>query len=107
MAKSTKEQKDPIVFRIMIESKNGACSSIDFTSKEESMQYAEKLTNETTAWWGIYEVNPKYRDLKTVTYKRLIPHNDKIPTNVIKPDSTEDSTAAQMQPKRRQRKKST
>lgn len=107
MAKSAKEQKDPIVFRIMIESKNGTCSSIDFTSKEESIKYAENLTIKTTAWWGIYEINPKYRDLKTVTYKRLIPHNDKIPTRVIKPDSTDDSKAAQSQPKCRQKKKST
>lgn len=80
MARKSKETKvEPSVFRLMIEKFPYKQVTMDFADKEEALQYAHELTSENTAWYGLYEINPKADYLISVEHCRLRPHDDSIP----------------------------
>lgn len=80
MARKSKETKvEPSVFRLMIEKFPYKQVTMDFADKEEALQYAHELTSENTAWYGLYEINPKADYLISVEHRRLRPHDDSIP----------------------------
>lgn len=80
MARKLKETKiEPSVFRVMIEKLPYKNVTVDFTTKEAALEYADNLTNKDTAWYGVYEINPKSDRLICIKNNRLIPHDDTIP----------------------------
>ena len=90
MARKLKEQNiEPSVFRVMIEKLPYKNITVDFTTKEDALEYADGLTNKDTAWYGIYEVSPKSDHLICIKHNRLIPH-DEPPTKISK-DNTKQT----------------
>lgn len=80
MAKKLKESNvEPSVFRVMMEKLPYKNTTVDFTTKESALEYADNLTNKDTAWYGVYEINPKVNNLICIKHNRLIPHDDTIP----------------------------
>jgi hypothetical protein len=80
MVKKLKETKiEPSIFRAMIEKFPYKQITIDFPSKEEALEYVHALTNENTAWYGLYELNPAVDSLIYIEHRRLRPYNDTIP----------------------------
>lgn len=87
MAKKLKESNvEPSVFRVMMEKLPYKNTTVDFTTKEAALEYADNLTNKDTAWYGVYEINPKVNNLICIKHNRLIPHDDTIPN--ISKDNT-------------------
>jgi len=79
MPRKSKETKvEPSVFRVMEERVPYKNITIDFDSKDEALEYVHSLTTSTTAWYGVYEINPRVDYLISVEHKRLIPHDDRI-----------------------------
>lgn len=80
MARKSKETKiEPSVFRAMIEQFPYKQITMDFTNKEEALEYVHSLTSDDTAWYGLYEINPKADFLILVEHNRLRPHDISIP----------------------------
>lgn len=80
MARKPKETKiEPSIFRAMIEKFPYKQITMDFTTKEEALEYVHTLTSEDTTWYGLYEVNPKVDYLISIEHRRLRPHDDTIP----------------------------
>ena len=80
MGRHKKEEvMDPSIFRLMIEEYPYKQTTINFTNKEEALQYAHDLTSDNTAWYGLYEVRPDYYYLISIEHKRLRPHDNLLP----------------------------
>lgn len=80
MARKSKETKiEPSIFRAMIEQFPYKQITVDFTNKEEALEYVHSLTSDNTAWYGLYEISPKADFLISVEHNRLRPHNISIP----------------------------
>ena len=88
MPKANVTQKEPIIYRVMIESKNGSMSTVEFSTKDEALNHVNTFTDKTVSWYGVYEVNPKSSNLIHITHKRLIPFNDFIPVKTIEKKSS-------------------
>lgn len=93
MARRKEVKIEPSIFRVMVEQFPYKQIHIDFSEKEEALQYVHELTSENTAWYGVYELNPRSDYLISVDHKRLRPYDDRIFT---KPKENE-----QAKPKRR------
>ena len=101
MPKKSKETKiEPSVFRVMEERVPFKFTTTDFQSKDEALNYVHELTSSTTAWYGVYELNPKVDYLISVENKRLIPHDDRI---IVKPK--EDDTKVKRRSPRKVKQK--
>ena len=84
--------KEPSTYRFMCTTtdlKRGY--HLDFSTKEEALQHAAELNDPTIDWYGIYELDPMCDYLKPVTNKRLIPHDDRIPTRFLKEREDKES----------------
>lgn len=80
MARKSKEIKvEPSIFRAMIEEFPYKQITVDFTNKEDALNYVHSLTSDNTAWYGLYEINPKAEFLILVEHNRLRPHDNSIP----------------------------
>lgn len=91
MARKLKEPNiEPSIFRVMIEKLPYKNVTVDFTTKEAALEYADNLTNKDTAWYGVYEVNPKVNRLICIKHNRLRPHDDAIPK--ISKDNTKQTS---------------
>ena len=100
MARKTKE-KEPSIFRFMCIKTDNKNYHLDFSSKDEVLQYVDELDDDKIEWYGVYELDPACLYQKSITHKRLIPHDDTIPLKYLKesrPDIVE-------KPTRRKRKK--
>lgn len=87
MARKSKEKNiEPSIFRVMIEKFPYKQITVDFSSKEEALEYAHALTSESTVWYGLYEVNPRVDRLIHIEHRRLRPHDD--PVTDISKDNT-------------------
>ena len=79
MSRKSKETKiEPSIFRVMVEHFPYKQTHTDFFDKEEALQYAHSLVNKTTAWYGVYELNPLCNYLISVESNRLRPYDDTI-----------------------------
>ncbi len=80
MARKSKEIKvEPSIFRAMIEQFPYKQITVDFTNKEDALNYVHSLTSDNTAWYGLYEINPKAEFLILVEHNRLRQHDNSIP----------------------------
>jgi len=79
MAKRKESKIEQSTYRLMIEQFPYKHISIDFLDKDEALQHAHQLTNKDTAWYGLYEINPKADFLILVEHNRLRPHDNSIP----------------------------
>lgn len=78
MARRKEVNNEPSTFRVMVTEFPYNHITVDFTTKEEALQYAHELTSENTAWYGVYELNPRCEYLISVEHKRLRPHDDDV-----------------------------
>lgn len=87
MAKRSKETNvEPSIFRAMVEGFPYKQITVDFTTKEEALEYVHALPSESTVWYGLYEVNPRVDRLIHIEHRRLRPHDD--PVTDISKDNT-------------------
>ena len=94
MPKANTTQKEPIIYRVMIESKNGSMSAVEFSTKDEALNHVSAFTDKTVGWYGVYEINPKSSNLIYITHKRLIPFKDSIPVKTIEKKSSSKKKAS-------------
>lgn len=98
MPRKSKESKtEPSVFRVMEERVPFKFTTTDFQSKDEALNYVYELTSSTTAWYGVYELNPKVDRLIVVENKRLIPHDD---TVIAKPKENDVAQKRRRSPRK-------
>jgi hypothetical protein len=91
MARKSKETNvEPSIFRAMIEKFPYKHISVDFTSKEEALEYVHTLTSESTTWYGLYEINPRIDRLIYIEHRRLRPYDD--PPKDISKDNTRQTS---------------
>lgn len=103
MPRKPKEVKvESSIFRVMVEQVPYKMIHVDFSIKEESLEYAHNLTSENAAWYGIYEVSQYSAGLIPVEHRRLRPHPDSIPRTV---NTSDDSASIKQRRKTRQKKK--
>ena len=87
MARRSKETSvEPSIFRAMVEKFPYKQITVDFSSKEEALEYVHTLTSESTVWYGLYEVSPRVDRLIYIEHRRLRPHDD--PSKDISKDNT-------------------
>lgn len=102
MSRKSKEIKvEPSIFRVMVEQFPYKQIHIDFSEKEEALQYVHGLTSDNAAWYGVYELNPRCSYLISVEHNRLRPYDDTIH---VKPRSDE-SVSIKQRRKTRPKKK--
>ena len=80
MAKRKEVKIEPSTFRVMVEKYPYKQITVDFTTKEDALQYAHDLTEANTSWYGVYELNPRRDYLISVERNRLRPFDDKVTT---------------------------
>lgn len=96
---------EPSVFRfICLREKSVANYHVDFTSKEDALDYIDKLNDSKIEWYGLYEINPKSDYLKAIVNKRIIPYNDLIPIDYVIQSSKKDTS--KKKPVRKTKRKS-
>lgn len=88
--KSKETSVEPSIFRAMIEKFPYKQISVDFSSKEEALEYVHALTSESTVWYGLYEVSPRVDRLIYIEHRRLRPHDDP-PTDISKDNTKRTS----------------
>ena len=87
MARKSKETNvEPSIFRAMVECFPYKQVTMDFSSKEEALEYVHSLTSESVVWYGLYEINPRVDRLIYIEHQRLRPHDD--PPTDISTDNT-------------------
>ena len=69
---------EPSTFRFTCIKTDNKNYHLDFTAKEEALQYVDELNDSKIEWYGLYELDPRKDYMQLVTHKRLIPHNDTI-----------------------------
>ena len=102
MARRKEVNNEPSTFRVMVTEFPYNHITVDFTTKEEALQYANELTSENTAWYGIYELNPRSEYLISVEHKRLRPHDDTIIKKTKEKETVEQKRRTQRKVKRKQ-----
>ena len=102
MGRRKEVSNEPSTFRVMVTEFPYNHITVDFTTKEEALQYAHELTSENTAWYGIYELNPRVEYLISVEHKRLRPHDDTIIKKTKKKETVEQKRRTQRKVKRKQ-----
>ena len=102
MARRKEVNNEPSTFRVMVTEFPYNHITVDFTTKEEALQYAHELTSENTAWYGVYELNPRCEYLISVEHKRLRPHDDVVVTKRKEREPVEQKRRTQRKVKRKQ-----
>ena len=102
MARRKEVNNEPSTFRVMVTEFPYNHITVDFTTKEEALQYAHELTSENTAWYGVYELNPRCEYLISVEHKRLRPHDDVVVTKRKEREPVEQKRKAQRKVRRKQ-----
>ena len=102
MGRRKEVNNEPSTFRVMVTEFPYNHITVDFTTKEEALQYAHELTSENTAWYGIYELNPRYEYLISVEHKRLRPYDDVVVTKRKEREPVEQKRRTQRKVRRKQ-----
>ena len=102
MARRKEVNNEPSTFRVMVTEFPYNHITVDFTTKEEALQYAHELTSENTAWYGVYELNPRCEYLISVEHKRLRPHDDVVVTKRKEREQVEQKRRTQRKVRRKQ-----
>lgn len=102
MARRKEVNNEPSTFRVMVTEFPYNHITVDFTTKEEALQYAHELTSENAAWYGIYELNPRCEYLISVEHKRLRPYDDVVVTKRKEREPVEQKRRTQRKVKRKQ-----
>lgn len=102
MARRKEVNNEPSTFRVMVTEFPYNHITVDFTTKEEALQYAHELTSENTAWYGVYELNPRCEYLISVEHKRLRPHDDVVVTKRKEREPVEQKRRTQRKVRRKQ-----
>ena len=102
MARRKEVNNEPSTFRVMVTEFPYNHITVDFTTKEEALQYAHELTSENTAWYGVYELNPRCEYLISVEHKRLRPHDDVVVTKHKEREPVEQKRRTQRKVRRKQ-----
>ena len=102
MARRKEVNNEPSTFRVMVTEFPYNHITVDFTTKEEALQYAHELTSENTAWYGVYELNPRCEYLISVEHKRLRPHDDVVVDKRKEREPVEQKRKAQRKVRRKQ-----
>ena len=93
-----KSTVEPSTFRFMCLKTDNKNYHLDFTTKEEAIQYADTLNDSKIEWYGIYELDPRKDYMIDVVSKRLIPHNDMI---IVKPKEESKLQKRKPRPKKK------
>ena len=102
MARRKEVNNEPSTFRVMVTEFPYNHITVDFTTKEEALQYAHELTSENTSWYGIYELNPRCEYLISVDHNRLRPYDDVVVTKRKEREPVEQKRRTQRKVKRKQ-----
>ena len=102
MARRKEVNNEPSTFRVMVTEFPYNHITVDFTTKEEALQYVHELTSENTAWYGVYELNPRCEYLISVEHKRLRPHDDVVVAKRKEREPVEQKRKAQRKVRRKQ-----
>lgn len=102
MGRRKEVNNEPSTFRVMVTEFPYNHITVDFTTKEEALQYAHELTSENTAWYGVYELNPRCEYLISVEHKRLRPYDDVVVTKRKEKEPVEQKRRTQRKVRRKQ-----